>query len=237
MENSGHSYLASGEYKKIPTKEAKKAVKTQKVSCAEDKKKKHRVKESYSVYIYRVFKQFHPDTGVSWKAMSIMNSLLNDVFERIAAETAKRLILPGSSLSMPYPRAQRPSPNTPRASCGEIVFLTKSHAIVCSLTHGEIRCSLLSWIGGDGGSSAEWLTDILNVGDTVLYTAAKRGGEKEWRAVKWTAQGFRIGSDHVPLADSYCQTAVSVPELGMRYILPMLEHTLYGKPTLRHFLS
>ena len=31
----------------------------------------------------------HPDTGVSSKAMSIMNSFVNDLFERIAAEASK----------------------------------------------------------------------------------------------------------------------------------------------------
>ena len=33
--------------------------------------------------------QVHPDTGVSSKAMSIMNSFVNDVFERIAAEASR----------------------------------------------------------------------------------------------------------------------------------------------------
>jgi len=70
--------------------------------------------ETYSTYVYKVLKQVHPDTGVSKKAMSIMNSFINDVFERIASEagrlcrynkkatlssreiqTASRLILPG----------------------------------------------------------------------------------------------------------------------------------------------
>ena len=74
--------------------------------------KKH--KESYAIYIYKVLKQVNPDTGVSSKAMSIMNSFVNDLFERIAAEasrlahynkrstitsreiqTAVRLLLPG----------------------------------------------------------------------------------------------------------------------------------------------
>ena len=31
----------------------------------------------------------HPDTGVSSKAMSIMNSFVNDLFERIAGEASK----------------------------------------------------------------------------------------------------------------------------------------------------
>merc|ERR1712020_310254 len=36
-------------------------------------------KESYAIYIYKVLKQVHPDTGVSSKAMSIMNSFVNDI--------------------------------------------------------------------------------------------------------------------------------------------------------------
>ena len=70
-----------------------------------DGKKKSKRKESYGIYIYKVYildlipytshyalqvlKQVHPDTGVSSKAMSIMNSFVNDLFERIAAEASK----------------------------------------------------------------------------------------------------------------------------------------------------
>ena len=36
-----------------------------------------------STYIYRVLKQVHPDTGISNKAMLILNSFVNDIFERI----------------------------------------------------------------------------------------------------------------------------------------------------------
>ena len=56
---------------------------------AGDKKKKKRRTESYSTYIYKVLKQVHPDTGISKKAMSIMNSLMNDIFGRIAGEAGK----------------------------------------------------------------------------------------------------------------------------------------------------
>ena len=99
---------------KASGKAAKKAGKAQKAIAKGDKKKKRRRKESYSIYIYKVLKQVHPDTGVSSKAMSIMNSFVNDIFERIAAEasrlahynkrstitsreiqTAVRLLLPG----------------------------------------------------------------------------------------------------------------------------------------------
>ena len=74
--------------------------------------------ESYKIYIYKVLKQVHPDTGISSKAMSIMcvqsahlspppgpsltaaaplpclvdacrNSFINDIFEKIATEAAR----------------------------------------------------------------------------------------------------------------------------------------------------
>ena len=45
--------------------------------------------ESYSTYIYKVLKQVHPDTGISKRGMSIMNSFINDIFERIALEASK----------------------------------------------------------------------------------------------------------------------------------------------------
>ena len=42
----------------------------------------------YSVYVYKVLKQVHPDTGISSKAMGIMNSFVNDIFERIAGDAS-----------------------------------------------------------------------------------------------------------------------------------------------------
>ena len=52
-------------------------------------KRRRTRKETYGRYIYRVLKQVHPDVGISTKAMSIMNSFVNDLFERIAAEASK----------------------------------------------------------------------------------------------------------------------------------------------------
>lgn len=52
------------------------------------KRHKRRV-ETFSIYIYKVLKQVHPETGVSKKAMSIMNSFINDIFDRIAVESSK----------------------------------------------------------------------------------------------------------------------------------------------------
>ena len=100
---------------KIASKGSKKAVqKTTKTPRSDGKKRHKKRKESYAIYIYKVLKQVHPDTGVSSKAMSIMNSFVNDLFERIANEasrlahynkrstissreiqTAVRLLLPG----------------------------------------------------------------------------------------------------------------------------------------------
>ena len=80
--------------------------------AAPKRRRKHR--ESYNIYIYRVLKQVHPDTGVSKRAMSVLNSFVGDTFGRIATEagrlvqynkrktmsarevqTAVRLVLPG----------------------------------------------------------------------------------------------------------------------------------------------
>ncbi|XP_078284337.1 histone H2B 1/2-like [Rhinoraja longicauda] len=97
---------------KAAKKGAKKAV--SKPAGKAGKKRRKSRKESYAIYIYKVMKQVHPDTGISSKAMGIMNSFVNDIFERIASEasrlahynkratissreiqTAVRLLLPG----------------------------------------------------------------------------------------------------------------------------------------------
>ena len=40
-------------------------------------------------FVYKVLKQVHPEIGISSKAMNIMESFCNDLFERLAAEAAK----------------------------------------------------------------------------------------------------------------------------------------------------
>ncbi len=96
----------------VASKGGKKAGK--KAGVPGEKKRRPKRKESYAIYIYKVLKQVHPDTGISSKAMGIMNSFVNDIFERIAGEasrlahynkkstitsreiqTAVRLLLPG----------------------------------------------------------------------------------------------------------------------------------------------
>uniref|UniRef100_A0A667HJ98 Core Histone H2A/H2B/H3 domain-containing protein n=1 Tax=Lynx canadensis TaxID=61383 RepID=A0A667HJ98_LYNCA len=68
-------------------KGSKKAV--TKAQKKDGKKRKRSRKESYSIYVYKVLKQVHPDTGISSKAMGIMNSFVNDIFERIAGEASR----------------------------------------------------------------------------------------------------------------------------------------------------
>merc|ERR1712179_745466 len=84
----------------MPPKGGKSIKKSSSAAAAADPEKKAKAgkpkggkgkkrKESYAIYIYKVLKQVHPDTGVSSKAMSIMNSFVNDLFERIAAEASR----------------------------------------------------------------------------------------------------------------------------------------------------
>ncbi len=70
--------LKSGKKKSV----SKKEVKAQK----SHKRRRH---ETFSVYIYKVLKQVHKDTGISKRSMSIMNSFIFDLFERISLEASK----------------------------------------------------------------------------------------------------------------------------------------------------
>ncbi|KAK9817865.1 hypothetical protein WJX72_003385 [[Myrmecia] bisecta] len=58
------------------------------VSKAGKKAKRTKSTETYKIYVYKVLKQVHPDTGISSKAMSILNSFIADIFEKIATETS-----------------------------------------------------------------------------------------------------------------------------------------------------
>jgi histone H2B len=72
-------------------KASKKAAKVAKAPGAAGDKKKRKSKrsESYQTYIHKVLKQVHPEIGVSKKAMSIMNSFIGDIFQRIATEAGR----------------------------------------------------------------------------------------------------------------------------------------------------
>ena len=72
-----------------PASPKKGARKGSKKRAAKASKRRRSRKESYGIYIFKVLKQVHPDVGISGKAMNIMNSFVNDVFERIAGEASK----------------------------------------------------------------------------------------------------------------------------------------------------
>lgn len=74
---------------KAPVGEKKEAGKKTAAISGDKKKRVKGRKETYSSYIYKVLKQTHPDTGISTRAMSIMNSFVNDIFERVATEASK----------------------------------------------------------------------------------------------------------------------------------------------------
>ena len=72
---------------KVSKKGEKKAGKAK--AAAGDRTRRKKRKESFGIYIYKVLKQVHPDVGISSKAMSILNSFVNDIFERIANEASR----------------------------------------------------------------------------------------------------------------------------------------------------
>ena len=78
-----------------PTSTKKPAAKKVVAKKAGPKKAKKGV-ESYKLYIFKVLKQVHPDTGISSKAMAILNSFIADQFEKIA--TAAAQVSPTSAL-------------------------------------------------------------------------------------------------------------------------------------------
>ncbi|KAE8735951.1 Histone H2B.3 [Hibiscus syriacus] len=102
---------------KSPASAEKRPKAEKKISKDSGEKKKKKIKkstETYKIYIFKVLKQVHPDIGISSKAMGIMNSFINDIFEKLAQEasrlarynkkptitsreiqTAVRLVLPG----------------------------------------------------------------------------------------------------------------------------------------------
>ncbi|MCJ8732093.1 hypothetical protein PDJAM_G00206990 [Pangasius djambal] len=112
----------------------------------EGKKCRKSRKESYAIYVYKVLKQVHPDTGISSKAMGIMNSFVNDIFESIAGESSRlahynkgstitsreiqttvRLLLPGELAKHGVSEGTKAVTNLPR----DLVYTT-THRAPCS---------------------------------------------------------------------------------------------------------
>jgi histone H2B len=45
--------------------------------------------DNYSLYIFKVLKEVHPDLSISQKSMRIMDDITHDIFDRIASEAAR----------------------------------------------------------------------------------------------------------------------------------------------------
>ena len=75
---------------KVPAEKKPRAEKKLPKDSSEKKKKRSKKSvETYKIYIFKVLKQVHPDIGISSKAMGIMNSFINDIFEKLAQEAAR----------------------------------------------------------------------------------------------------------------------------------------------------
>ncbi|XP_070406103.1 histone H2B 1/2 [Nothobranchius furzeri] len=157
--------------KSAPKKGSKKAV--TKTAGKGGKKRKRTRKESYAIYVYKVLKQVHPDTGISSKAMSIMNSFVNDIFERIASEasrlahynkrstitsreiqTAVRLLLPGELAKHAVSEGTKAVTSTPALSKllhkPKGSFKSHPHILVRSYPIAEFSTSYPSCISQAG---------------------------------------------------------------------------------------
>ena len=73
--------------------EDKGAIKRKRASAGPETGGKRRRKvcrsRTYSTYIMRLIKQIHPKMGISKRGMSILDSMVNDTFQRIAEEAAR----------------------------------------------------------------------------------------------------------------------------------------------------
>merc|ERR1712098_107522 len=74
---------------KMPTKSGKASKKPVKKGTAAPVVRRKKRTETFSVYIFRVLKQVHEKTGISKRSMSIMNSFIYDIFEKICGEACK----------------------------------------------------------------------------------------------------------------------------------------------------
>ncbi|PFX12925.1 Histone H2B [Stylophora pistillata] len=118
------------------------------------KKKKVKRKESYSLYIYKVLKQVHPDTGITTKAMGIMNSFVSDIFERISIEasrltkyakkstmssreiqTAVRPLLPGELAKQAVSEGANADNENDTKQTGETSVSQSHNNNICCITH------------------------------------------------------------------------------------------------------
>ncbi|XVF69043.1 hypothetical protein PTKIN_Ptkin11bG0049600 [Pterospermum kingtungense] len=75
---------------KEPTNETSKSMEVENVKRKRSRKRKDMDgNEGYKTYVFRVLKQVHPGLAISSQAMSVINSLMKDMFEKIADEATK----------------------------------------------------------------------------------------------------------------------------------------------------
>ena len=118
------------------SKGSKKGMKKPQKSDDKKKPRRHRRKESYSIYVYKVLKQVHPDTGISSKAIWALWIPSSTTFSSESLEKLRvflittsdpqsrvgRFKLPfvcsclASLPSTPYPKELKLSPSTPAPS-------------------------------------------------------------------------------------------------------------------------
>mmetsp|Transcript_56949 Transcript_56949/g.161584 ORF Transcript_56949/g.161584 Transcript_56949/m.161584 type:complete len:163 (+) Transcript_56949:101-589(+) len=65
--------------------------KTSKAPGVLPRRRKKKRKETFAIYIYKVLRQIHSDIGISKRGMGIMNSFMQDIFDRMATESTKLL--------------------------------------------------------------------------------------------------------------------------------------------------
>ena len=73
---------------KDPKKIKEQTPKVQKSTKKEVKRRATR-HETFSIYNYKVLKHIHNDIGISKKAMKVLNSFINDMFDKLTSEAAK----------------------------------------------------------------------------------------------------------------------------------------------------
>ncbi|XP_035540958.1 histone H2B.2-like isoform X2 [Juglans regia] len=84
--------MTSGKQEGPSKIEGKKKTKSTQEGEGKTRRRKRRRKEGggeeYRRYVYRVLKQVHPELRVSSKAMTVLNNMMKDMFERLTEEAA-----------------------------------------------------------------------------------------------------------------------------------------------------
>nr|XP_021333785.1 histone H2B 1/2-like [Danio rerio] len=70
-------------------------------------------KKSYAIYVYKVLKQVHPDTGISSKASRLAHYNKRSTITSREIQTAVRLLLPGELAKHAVSEGTKSTPSTP----------------------------------------------------------------------------------------------------------------------------